>query len=90
MNIQKAHKILSLPYTGMTLEALQKHRVDLIDAWRHSKAAYGFPQAVAEGFYKVIESPYASGFTPSDIWLTHNLLFKLEKVEELEQKMLNY
>lgn len=89
MNIHKARTILSLPYENMTLERLQKHRVELIDAWRHSKASYGFPQAVAEGFYKVVESNYASGYTPSDMWLTHNLLYKLEAVEALEQKILN-
>lgn len=81
MRIEKARSLLREPIKDMSLEKLQRHKVNLIDAWRHSKADYGYPQAVAEGFYKVLESASASGFFPADMWLTHQLQYRLDEVD---------
>ena len=80
MTIQHARGILSKNVETMTLEQLQKHRVELIDAWRHARADYGYPVAIREGFYKKIEDAGASGFYPSDPWLAHNLVWKLDNI----------
>lgn len=87
MNLQKARALLRVDISKLSLERLQQHKVKLIDAWRESKAAYGMARAVANGFYKVIGSESASGYSPTDIWLTHSLNQRLNEVdEELERK----
>lgn len=88
MNIKTARELLREPIQSMTLEQLQRHRVRLLDAWRESKAEYGFVQAVRDGFFKVLESESASGYVPADMWLTHNLEWQIEKVEEAEDALL--
>ncbi|MBQ6960900.1 MAG: hypothetical protein IJP78_07995 [Clostridia bacterium] len=82
MNIKSARDLLCMPIDGMTLEQLQRHKVRLIDAWRESKAAYGFIRAVSDGFYKIVESDSASGFVPSDPWLTHNLSCRMDEIDK--------
>lgn len=72
----------------MTLEQIQKHKVKLIDAWRHSKADYGFIEAVKNGFYKEVASESASGYSPTDIWLTHQLNYAIDKAVERENQLL--
>ena len=81
MRIEKARSLLREPIKDMPLEKLQRHKVNLIDAWRHSKADYGYPQAVAEGFYKVLESESASGFFPTDMWLTRQIEYRMDEVD---------
>ncbi len=88
MNIKTARELLREPIQSMTLDQLQRHRVRLLDAWRESKAEYGFSQAVRDGFFKVLESESASGYVPADMWLTHNLEWQIEKVEEAEDALL--
>ncbi len=89
MNIKTARELLREPIAGMPLEKLQRHKVRLIDAWRESKADYGYIRAVNDGFYKIIESESASGFYPADPWLTHNLSFRIDEVIEAEQRILH-
>lgn len=83
MNIHQAKKLLQVDFRNYGIEKLRKHYVKLIDAWRESKAEYGFAQAVKDGFYKIIASESASGFSPADIWLTHNLEQRLHDAEAL-------
>ena len=87
MNIKTARELLREPIQNMTLEQLQRHRVRLLDARRESEAAYGFAQAVRDGFYKIVESDSASGYFPADAWLTHNLTWKLDRVGEAEDRL---
>lgn len=87
MNIKKARALLRVDISKLSLEQLQQHKVKLIDAWRESKAAYGTAQAVADGFYKVIGSESASGYSPTDIWLTHSLGQRLDEVELKEREV---
>lgn len=87
MKHSEARNLLRKDIKAMTLEQVQRHRVRLIDAWRHSKAEYGFEVAVKEGFYLIVADPGASGFSPRDIWLTHQLLSRLEETEAYEQKL---
>lgn len=86
MKIQKAREILAKDMEKMSLEELQKHRVNLLDAWRWSRADHGFPEAVKNGFFKVIASECAYGFSPTDIWLERNLLFRLDECEKFLKK----
>lgn len=88
MNYKTARQLILKNCKTMSLEQAQKHKVKLIDAWRHSKADYGFEVAVKEGFYiKVVDSG-ASGYTPRDIWLTHQILARLDEVEAYEKTLL--
>lgn len=86
MKIQQARNLLSADCSNFDLERLQKYHVKLMDAWRESRADYGYPQAVNNGFYSVISSESASGFTPVDVWLEHNLTVKLQETEALLEK----
>lgn len=54
MKITKAHQLLTKDIGNMSFEELLKHKVDMLDAWRHSKAEYGYTEAVKNGFYKII------------------------------------
>lgn len=87
MTKQKAENLLKKNYKEMNLEQLQKYKVQLLDAWRESRAEYGFPEAVKNGFYKILDSEYASGFIPVDLWLTKNLDFKIAEVEKAINKL---
>lgn len=87
MKLEKARELLRVDISKLSLEQLQQHRVKLIDAWRESKAFYGMAQAVANGFYKVIASESANGYSPTDIWLTHSLSQRLDEVELKERKL---
>ena len=87
MKIQQARKLLSVDFSNLDLEKLQKLHVNLLDAWRESRADYGYMQAVNNGFYAVISSESAKGFTPVDIWLERNLLTRITEVERILQSM---
>lgn len=88
MTREKAEALLREPIEPMSLEQLQAHKVKLVDAWRESRAEHGMEQAVRDGFYKVIASDSASGFSPTDIWLSHNLIARFDEVVAREQEML--
>ena len=88
MTYKNAKTLLSKDIDIMALEQVQKHKVRLLDAWRHSKAQYGFEEAVKNGFYKVVASESASGYTPTDMWLTYQLEYVLDKAEERERQLL--
>lgn len=88
MNIRTARGLLVKPIDGMGLEQLQRHKVRLIDAWRESRVDLGFAQAVKDGFYKVLVSDSASGYGPTDLWLTHNLSARLGEVIAKEAELL--
>lgn len=87
MKIQQAKRLLTVDFSRFDLEKLQKFHVKLIDAWRESRADYGYMQAVQNGFYAVIASESAKGFKPVDIWLERNLLTRLNEVENALQSM---
>ena len=75
MKIQQAKRLLTVDFSRFDLEKLQKFHVKLIDAWRESRADYGYMQAVQ------------NGFKPVDIWLERNLLTRLNEVENALQSM---
>lgn len=90
MNIKTAQSLLYKDIEAMSLEQLQAHRVRLIDAWRESRAEYGFSQAVKNGFYQRIASESANGFLPTDIWLTVNLNSRIETVCKRETYLFSH
>lgn len=81
MNIRQAKALVTVDISDFDIEKLRRHRVKVLDAWRESKAEYGYGQAVKDGFYKIIASEAASGFSPTDIWLTYNLEYALNRIE---------
>lgn len=89
MRIENAKKLLTMDIQAMPLQNLQQHKVRLLDAWRESKADYGFFMAVRDGFYRVMQDVGATGFIPVDKWLTQNLQLRLEECEERERYLLS-
>lgn len=87
MKRKKAEALLKKNYKKMSLEQLQKYKVELMDAWRESRAEYGFSEAVKNGFYKILDSESVSGFVPADLWLTQNLDSKILEVEKAIKKL---
>ena len=88
MNIKTARELVRLDIDKMSLEELQRHRVRLIDAWRESRAQYGFPHAVRNGFFVRVLDHQADGYAPRDLYLSINLEFMLDRVEERERAIL--
>lgn len=88
MKYQKAKELLKMDISQMTLEELQKYKIKLLDAWRESRAEYGYWQAVENGYYKVISSESADGFSPKDLWLTANLQNRYDEANGKENELL--
>ena len=78
MKIERARKLLTEDIGQMTLEQIQRHRVNLIDAWRESRAEYGMDQAVMNGFY-IQTGEDITEHTPTDLWLAQNLSRRLDE-----------
>lgn len=65
----------------MSVTDLQKHRVNILDAWRESRAEYGIPQAIRDGFLISIPEMGVDAVVPVDYWLTHNLSKRLDEID---------
>lgn len=89
MKYQTARQLTTLDVSNMTLEQVQRHRVRLLDAWRESRAQYGFAQAVKDGFYKIVVDSAAEGFVPRDMWLTHRINHCLNQAVAREAYLLS-
>lgn len=74
----------------MTLEQVQRHKVRLLDAWRESRARYGFEQAVRDGFYKIVVDSAAEGFVPRDMWLTDRINYCLDQATARETYLVSF
>ena len=88
MKLGTAQALLRENYNTMTLERLQRFRVQLVDAIYHADGSYGMQRGVAEGFFKILESDSASGYVPSDMWLAHNLNWTLREVRKREAELM--
>ena len=89
MKYQTARNLTTLDINSMTLEQLQRHRVRLLDAWRESRAQYGFAQAVKDGFYRIVVDSAAEGFVPRDMWLTDRINHCLDQATAREAYLLS-
>lgn len=89
MKYQTARRLATLDVETMSLTQVQRHRVRLLDAWRESRAQYGFSQAVRDGFYRTVVDSGAQGFVPRDMWLTDRLNYCLEATDAREAYLLN-
>ena len=89
MRYQTARQLTTLDVSNMTLEQVQRHKVRLLDAWRESRAQYGFAQAVKDGFYKIVVDSAAEGFVPRDMWLTHRINHCLDQAAARETYLLS-
>lgn len=88
MTYTKAKQLIRKDITAMNLEQVQKHKVRLIDAWRHSKGDYGMELAVKEGFFLIMFDSGAKGFAPRDMWLTHQIVSRMDEAEAHEAELL--
>lgn len=89
MTYKQAENLLTKNIENMTIEQLQKHKIALLDAWRHSEGFFGMPEAVKNGFYLVLASESAKGYTPRDIWLTVKLKARYYETEKREMEVFN-
>lgn len=89
MTYQTAKTLLRTNIDTLSLVAIHRLKVRIIDAWRESKATYGFVQAVKNGFYQIVEDSAASGFSPRDMWLTYQLEYMLDTIEAKEKELLS-
>lgn len=89
MRYQTARNLTTLDISSMTLEQVQRHKVRLLDAWRESRAQYGFAQAVKDGFYRMVVNSAAQGFVPRDMWLTDRLNHCLDQASAREAYLLS-
>ena len=89
MTATNAKALLGVDMKSLTLEQLQVYKVKLLDAWRESKAEYGIPQAVKNGFYVQQVSDQMNWYRPKDLWLTENLSHALDLAEKMEIKLLS-
>lgn len=89
MRYQTARNLTTLDINSMTLEQVQHHKVRLLDAWRESRAQYGFAQAVKDGFYRMIVDSAAQGFVPRDMWLTDRINHCLDQATAREAYLLS-
>lgn len=89
MNYQTARRLTTLDINSMTLEQVQRHKVRLLDAWRESRAQYGFEQAVINGFYRIVVDSAAQGYCPRDMWLIDRINYCLEAAEAREAYLLS-
>ena len=89
MKYQTAKRLTTLDISAMSLTQLQRHKVRLLDAWRESRAEYGFAHAVQDGFYRVVIDFGAQGFVPRDMWLTDRLNYCLDAATDRETYLLN-
>ena len=87
MKLAKAHQYLSADIGKMVLPQLQQHRVHLLDAWRESRAEYGMPQAIRDGFYIPVPEMGVDAAVPVDYWLTQNLSKRLDETDNLLNRM---
>lgn len=80
MNLSKAKKLLSIDISQMSLEALQRQYVALLDAWRYAKGDYGHDNT----FFAYCGE--MRGFVPADYWLERNLATRLSEIEKILNK----
>lgn len=85
--MEQARRLVSENIGTMTLEQLQKHKVKALDAWRESRGDYGMAQALRDGFY-IQTGENASEHTPKDLWLTQNLVKRLDEIDTRERELL--
>ena len=76
MDISKAKRLLQIDISKMSSEALQKHYVSMLDAWRYAKGEYGHNNS----FFTYCEE--LRGFVPADYWLEKNIACRLSEIEE--------
>ena len=90
MKYETAKRLTTLDISAMSLTQVQRHKVRLLDAWRESRAGYGFAQAVRDGFYRIVVGSGAQGFVPRDMWLTDRLNYCLDQAIARETYLLRF
>lgn len=89
MTRSQAEKIVLTDITSLSIEELQKHKVKTIDAWRSTKADYGLPQALKDGFLIEIQGERSISYAPKNKWLLQNLGAHLEQIYDREAYLLS-
>lgn len=88
MKRTQAEALLKTDFRTLSYEEFLKYRVKIVDALRESEAEYGYEQAVADGYYVFVGDAGAVGFSPKNIWLTHELSQRLNELSVIYEKIL--
>lgn len=89
MKVETAKKLSQVDIQALSLKELQRHIAKLVDAWRESKADYGFQQAVMDGYYVRFITESAFGYKPRYPWLTENLGRAIDEAVKRENELFN-
>lgn len=90
MTLKQAQSLIAEVIDDMSLEELQKYRVQLLDAIRYSNGEFGDEESYRNGFYVPYQNAGGSlGFVPKDKFLTTNLRNRLNDVEKKLQDLYN-
>ncbi len=84
----QAENLLKTDFKNLSYENFLKYRVKVIDALRESEAEYGYEQAVKDGYYVLVGDAGAKGFSPKNIWLTHELSQRMNEINKVYEKVL--
>ena len=74
MTFQKAKSLLQIDIKTLSDEELQKHKVQVLDAWRYAKGEHGFNN----DFFLPV--PELKAFVPKDYWLLKNIEHRLNEL----------
>jgi hypothetical protein len=72
MTRKKAESLVQVDHSTLTEYALQKYKVQMLDAWRYAKGEYGYEN---DFFVKV---PELRSYVPANYWLLRNIEQKLD------------
>lgn len=72
MTLKKAQALLQVDIKSLSVEDLQKYKVQLLDAWRMAKGDYGYDN----DFFVWIGE--LKSYTPKDYWLLKNINDRLD------------
>ena len=72
MTLKKAKSLLQIDIKTLSAEELQKHKVQLLDAWRMAKGEYGYDN----DFF--VWCGELKAYTPKDYWLLKNIEDRLD------------
>ena len=81
MNLKKAQNLLQIDIDTLSLEQLQKHNVNLLDAWRYANGEYGYHN----DFFMHV--PELRAFVPADKWILLNLRNRQQEVSDKLQEI---
>ena len=74
MNRKKAESLLQVDVNTLSPSELQKHKVQMLDAWRYAKGDYG----TDNDFF--VSIPELRAYVPANYWLLKNIETRLDEL----------